>query len=42
MCRCATQYDNFNAVGTQAAVLAGFAMTALAEVTVPPSCEQVT
>lgn len=34
-------YENFNAVGTQAAVLAGFAMTALAEVTVPPSCEQV-
>jgi hypothetical protein len=31
-------YENFNAVGTQAAVLAGFAMTALAEVTVPPSC----
>ena len=34
-------YDNFNAVGTQAAVLAGFAMTALAEVTVPPACEQL-
>lgn len=31
-------YENFNAVGTQAAVLAGFAMTALAEVQVPPSC----
>ena len=31
-------YENFNAVGTQAAVLAGFAMTALAEVDVPPSC----
>ena len=31
----------FNAVGTQAAVLAGFALTALAEVDVPPSCERV-
>lgn len=34
-------YENFNAVGTQAAVLAGFAMTALAEVTVPPSCSML-
>lgn len=34
-------YENFNAIGTQAAVLAGFAMTALAEVTVPPACEQL-
>ena len=34
-------HENFTAVGTQAAVLAGFALTALAEVDVPPSCDGV-
>ena len=28
-------YENFNAVGTQAAVLAGFAMTSFAEIDLP-------